>query len=479
VTEAPAPAPSADRPRRSGFKFSLFAPRVDVLGGGLPMWRLLLAFLGPLLLSNVLQAASQAIAAVWVGRLISSKALGATSAGFPIVILLVSVVIGAASGGAVLVAQAFGAGDRAKVTRIGATVLRATLYASVAVAIAGFFGSSRLLALVGTPAEIMGLADAYVRCVFLTVPVLALYGVYTTLLNGTGDSVTPFTSLLISSAVAVVVAPFLILGWFGLPKLGVPAVAVAALIGNLTALTWLLLRLHRRDHPLKLGRELAGDVRLDWTILGKVARIGLPSTVQSSLFSVAEIVVLSFINHFGWSATAAYGAVVQVASYAQFPAIAIGTASSVFCAQCIGGRRVQKIGDVVRAAVALNYCIGVPLVVLCYALRWPILGLFITDPHTLRVADESLRIILWSIVVYGNTAALTGIMRGSGTVLWPTIFSIASVWAVEVPASFVLMHRFGLDGVWAGGPIGLCAALLFNLAYYELVWKRAPRERLV
>ena len=80
---------------------------------------------------------------------------------------------------------------------------------------------------------------------------------------------------------------------------------------------------------------------------------------------------------------------------------------------------------------------GLPLILICYAFAWGILGVFIVDPHALRMAHESLMVMLWSIAVYGNTAVLTGVMRGSGTVLWPTIISIFAIWGLEVPAAYL------------------------------------------
>ena len=99
-------------------------------------------------------------------------------------------------------------------------------------------------------------------------------------------------------------------------------------------------------------------MRIDWGILLSVVKIGVPTGMQVMMVSLAEIAVITFVNHFGSSATAAYGAVNQVVGYVQFPAISIGIAASIFGAQCIGARREDKLGSVIRSAVGLNYAIG-------------------------------------------------------------------------------------------------------------------------
>ena len=451
---------------------------VNIFEEGKPMWQILLVFLVPLMLSNVLQSASQTMASIWIGRLISTKALGAVSAVFPIIFLLFSFVFGVSSGSSVLIGQAFGARDHHKVKRIAGTVLGAALYLGIIVAIVGALGSTTVLSWLGTPPDIIAQADSYARVIFLTMPVFFVYFVYATILRGTGDSTTPFYALIVSAVLAIAITPLFILGVFGLPKLGVVSAAVAGLIANGAALAWLLYYLNRRDHPLKFDREMLRDLLIDWKILRAVLRIGIPTGLQVMMVSLAEIAVITFVNRFGSSATAAYGAVNQVVGYVQFPAISIGIAASIFGAQCIGARREDKLGTVIRSAVGLNYAIGAVIIGACYIFAWAILGWFITDQHTLRIAHELLMITLWSYAIFGNSAVLSGVMRGSGTVLWPTAIGIFSIWCVEVPAAYLLMRHIGLDGVWLGYPIAYCTGLVLQFCYYEFVWKKKTHERL-
>ncbi|MGA8795598.1 MAG: MATE family efflux transporter [Candidatus Cybelea sp.] len=452
---------------------------VNIFEEGKPMWQILLVFLVPLMLSNVLQSASQTMASIWIGRLISTQALGAISAVFPIIFLLFSFVFGVSSGSSVLVGQAFGAKDFHKVKKIAGTVTGAALYLGLIVAVLGYFGSPTILKWLATPPDIIAQSDAYARVAFLSMPVFFIYFVYATILRGTGDSATPFYALIVSSLLAIVITPLFIVGVFGLPKLGVVSAAVSGLIANSAAFAWLLIYLRRKNHPLKFDRETLVDMGIDWKILGAVLRIGLPTALQVMMVSLAEIAVISFVNRFGSSATAAYGAVNQVVSYVQFPAISIGIAASIFGAQCIGARREDKLGSVIRSAVALNYVIGGIIIAACYLCAWFILGWFITDHYTLVIAHQLLMITLWSYLLFGNSAVLSGLMRGSGTVLWPTINGIVAIWGVEVPVAWILMHRIGLDGVWLGYPAAYCVVLVLQFSYYEFVWKRRTHERLV
>ncbi|HUN29615.1 MAG TPA: MATE family efflux transporter [Alphaproteobacteria bacterium] len=443
------------------------------------MWQILLVFLIPLMISNILQSASQTFASIFLGRMIGVNALAAVSAVFPVVFLLFSFLIGIASGSTVLIGQAYGAKDEHRVKKVAGTVLGATMAFAVIVAIVGTLVSPWMLKALGTPAVILAQSDAYVRVIFLTAPIIFPYLVYTTFLRGVGDSQTPLYFLIVSSVLAVFFTPAFIQGWFGLPHLGVVSAAVSGMIANGVGLIGLLVLLARRRSPLRFDLEMARDMIVDPMILWNVIRIGVATGIQVIMVSLAEIAIISFVNHYGPRATAAYGAVNQIVNYVQFPAISIGIAASIFGAQCIGARREDKLGSVIRSAVTLNYAVGGILVLLCYLLATPLLQLFITDLPTVQVAHELLMITLWSYLIFGNSAVVSGVMRSSGTVLVPTINGLIGIWLIEVPVAYFCMRYFGLPGVWVGYPAYYCFMLCAQFTYYEFFWKKRTHERLV
>jgi putative MATE family efflux protein len=452
---------------------------VNIFDTSRPLWLIFVIFLIPLILSNLLQTASQTLGSVFLGRMIGTDALAAVSAVFPVIFLLFAFLIGIASGSTILIGQAYGAGDHHRVKKVAGTVLGATFAFGIIIAIVGVLFSSTMLQLLGTPSNIIAQSDAYARVAFLISPIIFPYLAYTTFLRGTGDSTTPFYFLILSTVLGALLTPAFIAGWFGLPRLGVVSVAVAGLLSQGISFLAFLIRLRMTNNPLQFDRETARDMLVDPRILWTVLRIGIPTGIQVVMVSLAEIAVISFVNRFGSSATAAYGAVNQVVSYVQFPAISIGITASIFGAQCIGARREDMLGAVVRTAVGLNYVIGGVLIALCYLFAWQIIGWFIVDPHTLGIAHALLMITLWSYLLFGNSAVMSGVMRSSGAVLWPTINGIFAIWGIEVPSAYILMHYFGINGVWMGYPISFVVVVLLQFFYYERFWKKRTHERLV
>ena len=436
-------------------------------------------FLVPLMISNVLQALSSTTSSIYLGRLVGVHALAAVSAIFPIIFLLISFIIGVASGSTVLIGQAYGARDHVKLKEIAGTTLSLTVVLAIAVGLIGGFLAEPMLRALGTPGDILATSTSYSQIVFFSLPVLFVYLIYTTFFRGTGDTQTPLYSLILGTILTLVITPFFILGWLGLPRLETNGAAVANIVSNSLALAALLIYLALTKNPLAFDREMLAHLEIRWNLAWQIIRIGVPTAINVIMVSLSEIAVLSFVNRFGSNATAAYGAVNQVVSYVQFPAISIGIAVSIFGSQAIGGRQLERIGKIVRAGVLLNYAIEGVLILICYALSWHIISLFIVDPKTVEIAQRLLHITLWSYVIFGNARVLVGMMLSSGTVLWPTVFSIVSIWGVEVPVAYVLMQRLGLEGVWYGYPAAFVAGLLMQLTYYKLVWKRRPLKRLV
>ncbi|MBC5827954.1 MAG: MATE family efflux transporter, partial [Candidatus Eremiobacteraeota bacterium] len=345
-------------------------PGIDIVGATKPMWTVFFVFLIPLMLSNVLQALSSTLNSIFLGRLIGVDALAAVSALFPVIFFLISFLIGLSNGSTVLIGQAFGAGDEHAVKKVAATVLTLSLLLGIAAAAIGALFTNSLLVFLGTPSNILKDSEAYARIMFLALPIFFVYLTYTTVLRGTGDSQTPFYFLILTTVLGVVATPALIRGWIGLPQIGVVSPAVAAIFANLCSLAALIAYLRSIRHALAPDREMVRDLGIDWGITRNIVKIGVPTGIQVVMVSLSEIAVISFVNRFGSHATAAYGAVNQVVSYVQFPAISIGITGSIFGAQCIGARREDKLGSVIRSGVHLNYAIGGVLIVLCYAFSW-------------------------------------------------------------------------------------------------------------
>ncbi|MEH6889352.1 MATE family efflux transporter [Bacillus sp. JJ864] len=446
-----------------------------------PIWRSMAMFLIPLLLSNVLQSLGQLFGMVVVGRWLGINDLAAISAFFPLFFLLISFVIGIGSGSSILIGQAFGARNEERLKAIVGTTLTFTFVLGAILAVVGSMFAMDIMLLVGTPENIIEISVHYARILFISMPVLFLYFAYTTFMRGTGDSKTPFYFLIVSTGLNMAFLPILIFGWLGLPKLGVYGAAYASVISTIVTFIILLVYLRKTKHPLQFDATVRKYLRMDWELLKLLLRLGIPASINMILVSLSEIAVISFVNRFGSDATAAYGVVNQVASYVQMPAVSLGITVSIFAAQSIGANQFDRLQKVIRAGLVMNYVIGGILISFIYLFSKQILALFLTSQNTIDIAHSLIMITLWSYLIFGHAQIIGATMRASGTVLWPTIFAVISIWLVEVPVAYFLSYHtsLGIKGIWVGYPAAFIVSLLLQYGYYRLSWKKKRITRLI
>ncbi|WP_409319546.1 MATE family efflux transporter [Pseudomonas sp. KCJK9016] len=444
-----------------------------------PLWKTYLLFLAPMVLSNFLQSMSGTVNSIYIGQMLGTQALAAVSGMFPIIFFFIALVIGLGAGAGVLIGQAWGARESHRVKAIaGATLLLGVLIGLVA-AVSGSVFARQALQGLGTPADVLDDAVSYARVMMWTLPFVLVYVLFTQLLRGVSDTLSPMLALLLSTVVGLALTPAFIRGWLGLPQLGIQSAAFAGLAGTLAAMAWLAWSLIRKSHPLAPDREFFAALRLDGAILGKVLRIGLPTGVQMIVLSLSELVILALVNQHGSQATAAYGAVTQIVNYVQFPALSIAITASILGAQAIGAGRLERLGPILRTGLWINVCLTGGLIVLGYLLSHWLLGLFLTEDSTRAMAEHLLHIMLWSLLIFGFQAIIGGIMRASGTVLVPVGVAIVCVLGVQLPAAYWLDGLFGLQGVWMAFPIAYLGMLALQTLYYKRVWQHQKIERLV
>lgn len=446
-----------------------------------PIWKSMSMFLVPLLLSNVLQSVGQLFGMVVVGRWLGVNDLAAISAFFPLFFLLVSFVIGIGSGSSILIGQAFGAKNEDRLKAIVGTTLTFTFIIGVVLAIVGSIFAMDIMRLMGTPENIIEISVHYARILFISMPILFLYFAYTTFMRGTGDSKTPFYFLIVSTALNMILLPILIFGWLGAPKLDVYGAAYASVISTVITFIVMLVYLKKKNHPLQLDSSVRKYLRMDWGLLKLLLRLGIPASINMILVSLSEIAVIAFVNRYGSDATAAYGVVNQVASYVQMPAVSLGITVSIFAAQSIGANQFDRLQKVVKAGIIMNYVIGGVLISLIYLFSRDILSLFLTSQTTIEIAHSLVMITLWSYLIFGHAQIISATMRASGTVLWPTVIGVVSIWLVEVPVAYYLSYHtsLGIEGIWIGYPAAFIVSLILQYAYYKLSWQKKRITRLV
>jgi putative MATE family efflux protein len=302
-----------------------------------------------------------------------------------------------------------------------------------------------------------------------------MYAFVMAVLRGAGDSRTPFFFLLLSVGLDILLNPLFIFGVGPLPRLGIAGSALATLVANIASLVALVAYLYRKRHPLVLHRGELHLLRIDRAITATLVKKGVPMGLQMVVVSVSAILMLGLINQFGSHTTAGFAACMQVWSYVQMPAFAMGAAVSSMTAQNVGAARWDRVAHIARAGVGYQTIVTAASVVLIVIFARPLLGIFLPEGSPALATAVHLNLIAsWSFLFFGVTMVLFGVVRSTGAVVMPLIILIVTLWGLRFPAAASLMGRYGDDAIWWSFPASSLLSMLLAVLYYKYGgWRKA------
>jgi putative MATE family efflux protein len=435
----------------------------------------LLIFALPTLASSILQSLNGTINAIWVGRFIGEGALAATSNANMVMFLLTAFVFGFGMASTILIGQAWGRKDIAGARRVFGTAGGGMILVTIIVAIAGYFLSGSILRLLGTPGDAAPLALAYLQVIFLAMPALLLLTMLMMALRGAGDSVTPLWFMIVAVVLDSGLNPVFILGLGPAPRMGIAGSATATLIANYTALLGLIAYIYVKDLPLRLrGKELR-YLRCDLSILKTIVVKGLPMGIQMIVISLSALALVGMVNREGVDTTAAFGVALQLWTYVQMPAMAVGAAVSAMAAQNIGAGQWDRVGAITRVGIVQSLLITGALIIVMTLADRAVLSLFMgSDSPALPIARHIHVLATWNFLLFGVMMVLFATVRANGAVWAPLIILAIGLVPVRFGYIFATYGWLGADAIWTSFPVTSLINVVLAAAYYlQGGWKKA------
>jgi putative MATE family efflux protein len=450
-----------------------------------PIARTLMLFALPTLGTNILQSLNGSINSIWVGRFLGENALAATSNANLVMFLMLAAVFGFGIAATILVGQNMGRRDIEAVRRAMGTAVGSFVIMSVLVAVIGYFAAPAILHLLATPPEAARLAEAYLRVIFIAMPALFMVTVITMGMRGTGDSVTPFLIMILNVVLDSGLNPVFIRGLFGAPRLGIAGAATATAIASYASLVVLIAMIYGRDLPIRLrGRELRWLIP-DPALLKVIVVKGIPMGLQMFVISFSGLALMGLVNHAGVDVVAAYGVTLQLWTYIQMPALAVGAAVSAMAAQNVGAGLWPRVEAVTRSGIAINLAITAVLIGVVTLADRPMLALFLGGASpALPIARHIHLVASWSFLMFGVTMVIFATVRATGAVVAPLVILAIAMFPIRLGAVFVLKPFMGIEALWWTQPLSSFASMLMALGYYRAgTWRKlsmqtvSPRER--
>lgn len=386
------------------------------------VWKKLVRFAIPLLLGSLFQQLYNAVDSLVVGNFCGNEALAAVSSSGSMQHLLIGFFQGVFIGASVIISRCFGANDKEGMDEAIHTTVVFSLAMGVVLTILGVTFTPAILRWMGTPENVMPNSVIYFRIYCLGLIGMVLYNTTNGIFNALGDSKHPLYYLIISS-VTNAVLDVIFVGGFGM---GVAGAALATTIGQL--LSAILGLLHLMSGRFIVQIKLS-KLRVNLEVLKNVFVLGLPSGIQNSVNSIANLVVQANINAFGDLAMGGCGSYSKIQGFVFIPVLSMSLALTTYVGQNMGANKPERVKTGIRQGVMISVIMAEIFGIFVFMSAPYLVGLFSKDPAVVAFGVQQARVEALFFFLLAITHACAGTLRGAGKTMIPMAVTLGA-WCV-------------------------------------------------
>ncbi len=437
---------------------------MDMCSG--PLFKKIVRFLVPLILSGVLQLMFNAADMIVVGQFTGSKALAAVGATTFLINLQVNLFIGISIGANVAAAKSFGAKNDKDLTETVHTAVLMAIVIGVLMIFIGNLVAEPVLRLMGTPDDVIGDAVLYIRIYFCGMPALMLYNFGAAILRAVGDTKRPLYFLTLAGVINVIFNLFFVIVF----DMGVAGVAIATVISQAISAILVLYCLCRSEGTYRLYfRRLHIYPDKFFSIL----KVGLSAGFQSFLFNIANIMVQSSVNSFGSLVMAGNTAANNIEGFVYVTISSTSQTSISFISQNMGAKQYKRVKRIFWECVGITTVVAGGLGVSAYLFAPWLLRLYNQDPQVIAYGITRLSVVAMSYALNGIQDVMASSFRGMGSPLMPMVVSLTGICLIRILWVLLVFPLFRTREVlYLAYPVSWGITIIMNLICYQVIRKK-------
>ena len=379
------------------------------------VWKKLLVFFLPIAAGTIIQQLYNTVDGLIVGRFVGTNALAAVGgSSAQIINVLVGFFVAMTSGASVIVGQIFGAGRKDDLRAVIGTSISALALFGVVLTAVGLTASPWMLRILNTPEETMESAALYLRIYFLGVPFIMVLNMESGILRAVGDSLHPFLYMIVGCVLNILLDIIFVyfFGW------GVAGVAVATVLSQIANMTLLTLKLTRTGEVYRVSFQ---DLRIRPIYLSNMLRLGVPAGLQSSMYSVSNMIIQVAVNSLGTIVVASWAMSSKTDGLYWAFSNAMGAAITGFIAQNHGAGKTDRVKQCVRQGLMIDTVMTIVLSTVLMVFGIPVLRILTADP---AVVETTYTIMSYFVPFYFTwilVEVLSAVLRGVGDAVRPVV----------------------------------------------------------
>lgn len=390
-----------------------------------PIAKNLILFAIPLIITNIMQLLFNATDIAVLRFMVDEKAVASVGATSSLTHLIVNLFVGLSVGSSVVLSRCVGANNVDKARRVVGTAVAISLIGGVMLLLIGLFASRFFLQLMGCPETLIDGATKYLQIYFLGAPIVLFYNFSAGMLRAVGDTFRPMLFLMIAG-VANVVLNFFFIAVCGLTVEGV-AIGTVAAQGISSVLAFIVMR--KTDGFSKFSFK---HLKVYKSELIDIVKIGIPSAIQSVMFSISNVLIQSTVNSFGDVAVAGNTAASQVDAFVYTTGNSIANASISFASQNYGAGKIDRVKKGIFISIAIVFIVqfGVGLLMVTFAK--PLTSIFAESESALLYSKQRIDVMGLFYFMCGIMEVLTYNMRALGKSITSMVISIFFVCIMRI-----------------------------------------------
>ena len=438
----------------------------------IPLSRAVFLLAVPMVLELVLESTFAVVDIYFVGKL-GSSAVATVGLTETMLFLLYSVGMGLAMAVTAVVARRIGEGKSEEAAITAVQSIWIALLVSVPFAIAGIVFAKDLLRLMGADAWTLEHGYPYMQVAFGGNAVILLLFTINAVFRGAGDAAVAMRVLWLSNGLNIVLDPILIFGFGPIPPFGVTGAAIATTIGRGAGVLLQLWILFRGGQHL---RVLRSQILWHGAILWNIVRTSFGGIGQMIVGMTSWIFLMRILAGIGSEAVAGATIAIRIMMFTMMPAWGMSNAAATLVGQNLGAQRPDRAEASVWRVGAYNMVYLVAVAVVFFALPRELIGIFTSDPEVIAIGAEWIRILSYSLFVYGWWMVSVQAFNGAGDTATPTWINVGFFWLIQIPLSWWLAVRLDWQhsGVFWGVFVSETSVGLFTLWLFTRGrWKTA------
>ena len=442
---------------------------VDFLEGSL--FRNVLVFTIPLILSGVLQLLFNAIDMVVVGKFSGSTSMAAVSSTGSLINLITNLFIGLSIGSSVAIAKRIGKRDYDGVSKAVHTSISIAFTAGLFLTVIGIVFCRVFLEMMNSPEDVIDLSTTYLRFYFTGMLGTMVYNFSSAILRARGDTKRPLIALTIAGVLNALLNLFFVI----VLKIDVAGVGLASSLSSYVSAILVLLVLIKDEGPMQLDiRHLNVDVEA----MKDIAIVGVPAGIQSTVFSLSNVAVQSSVNEFGRIVMAGNGAAASIGDFVYNIMNSFSQSCLTFTSQNVGAGKYKRIGKILATCLCLVTIFGIVFGMGSYIFADPLLHIYSDDPEVIAAGITRLGIFNRPYFLCGIMDVMVGSLRGMGSSLVPMIVSLlgACLFRLVWIATYFRVHHT-IEVLYYSYPLSWTITGLVHMLTFIIVYRRLIRRQ--